>query len=251
MPRVTGQPSCRSPRSTPGIVARSGSPATVATSLLHHVANREHRLERAVRRRAQHALARIAADVSRHASVGDGRPVVYHAPQVVAALRLYRGVAVAVGRRAGPKARPHAYHHGRHVARGAKVALCDNRVHHALRAQLRDACAVRVHEHGDRSRGGHASRLVRVRAQHAAHVLHRGLAQADGLAKAHGAPHGRGHGHVKHHHVRAAAVQPHGNARGKVSRAAYHYQHRSSKQKARRRPGPPPFPDSPHADCPQ
>ena len=178
-------------------------------------------LEDAIRRGAHHALARVAADEAGNRRVGDGRPLVVNAPQVVAAHRLHRGVAVLARGEAGT----YANHSGRHVARGTEVALGENCVHQRVWRELAHAGGLGVNEHGDVSRRRGRARRCGVRAEHAAHALHACLSQTDGLREAHGAPDGRGLREVAHHDLHARAKEPQRDARRDVPRPANHDQH--------------------------
>lgn len=88
---------------------------------------------------------------------------------------------VAVNRRG--KARPHSDDGRRHVARGAQVALSQNRVDHSRGFQLAEHLGLRIHHNGDVSSLGNLKRLSRRPCQASANAFDLDLAQANGLAK--------------------------------------------------------------------
>ena len=194
-------------------LARHGSADGAGLDL---VADLDARGEGAVGRGAQDALTSVAADEAGDGRVGQGRAGVVDATQVVAAHGLHGGVHVHLG----GEARAHADDHGGHAARGAEVALGQNGVNEDVRMQVGDAGGLRVRHDGHAGGLGGQARDLGVLAQDAADALDGGLAQADGLREADGAPDRRGLRQVAHHDLHAGAVEPESDAGCDVAGAA-------------------------------
>ena len=158
----------------------------------------------------------IAGDNARHARVGLGRTLGNDTAEKMPAHGLDHGVAV---NRRG-KARPHSDDGRRHVARGAQVALGQNRVDHGSGFQLAKHLGLRVHHNGDVSRLGNLERLSRRLCQASANALDLDLAQANGLAKTDCATDARGNRDICHNDRHAGAHQTGSDTRGDITGAA-------------------------------
>ena len=96
------------------------------------------------------------------------------------------------------KARPHGDDGRRHVARGAQVALGQNRVDHSRGFKLIEHLGLRVHRDGNIPRLGNLERLCRRLRQASANALDLDLAQANSLAKTDCAADARGNRDIGH-----------------------------------------------------
>ena len=125
---------------------------------------------------------------------------------------------VAVNRRG--KARPHGDDGRRHVARGAQVALGQNRVDHGRGFQFVKHLGLGVYHDGDVSGLGNCKRLCRRLRQASANALDLDLAQANGLAKTDCATDTRGDRDIGHDNRHAGAHQTGSDTRGDIAGAA-------------------------------
>ena len=162
------------------------------------------------------ALFAIAGDDTRHARVGLGRTLGNDTAEKMPAHGLDHGIAV---NRRG-KARPHGDDGRRHVARGAQVALSQNRVDHGSGFQLAEHLGLGVHHNGDVSGLGNRKCLCRRLCQASANTLDLDLAQTNGLAKTDRAADARGNRDIGHNDRHAGAHQASGDARGDIAGAA-------------------------------
>ena len=162
------------------------------------------------------ALLAIAGDHARHARVGLGRALGNDTAQKMPAHGLDHGVAID---RRG-KARPHGDDGRRHVARGAQVALGQNRVDHSRGFKLIEHLGLRVHHDGNIPRLGNLERLCRRLRQASANALDLDLAQANSLAKTDCAADARGNRDIGHDDRHAGAHQASGDTRGDIAGAA-------------------------------
>ena len=125
---------------------------------------------------------------------------------------------VAIDRRG--KARPNSDDGRRHVARGAQVALSQNRVDHSRGFKLIEHLGLRVHHNGDVSSLGNLERLSRRPCQASANAFDLDLAQANGLAKTDCATDARGNRDIRHNDRHAGAHQTGSDTRGDIAGAA-------------------------------
>ena len=167
------------------------------------------------------ALLAIAGDNARHARVGLGRTLGNDTAEKMPAHGLDHGVAID---RRG-KARPHGDDGRRHVARGAQVALGQNRVDHSRGFQLAEHLGLGVYHDGDVSGLGNCKRLCRRLCQASANAFNLDLAQVNGLAKTDCAADARGNRDIGHNDRHAGAHQASGDARGDIAGAANIYEH--------------------------
>ena len=161
-------------------------------------------------------LLAVSADHAWHTRVGLGGALGNHAAQKMPAHGLDHGVAID---RRG-KARPHGDDDRRHIARGAQVALGQNRIDHGSGFQFVEHLGPGVHHHGDVSGLGNCKRLCRRLRQASADALDLDLAQANGLAKTDCATDARGNRDIGHDNRHAGAHQASGDARGDIAGAA-------------------------------
>ena len=125
---------------------------------------------------------------------------------------------VAIDRRG--KARPHGDDDRSHIARGAQVALSQNRVDHGSGFQLAEHLGLGVHHNGDVSSLGNRKRLSRRLCQASANAFDLDLAQANGFTKTDCAADARGNRDIGHDNRHAGAHQASGDARGDIAGAA-------------------------------
>ena len=190
-------------------------------ALLDRVADAVDGSKNAVARRAQHALARKAADEAGNVRVRQCAAGVDDAPERVAAHRLDDRVAVLPRREAGAD----AHDDRRVVDLRAEIALGKNRVHERVRRELLATGALRVGQNRQRTLAQQLLRLRGILRAHGAQALDRCLSVDDGIGKRHRAADGRRAGEVGHHHVDPAAPQSHGRAARDVSCAANQCKH--------------------------
>ena len=117
------------------------------------------------------------------------------------------------------KARPYRDDGRRHIARGAQVALGQNRVDHGRGLKLAEHLCLGVHHHGDIPRLGNLKRLGRRLCQAGANALDLNLAQANGLAKTDRATDARGDRDIGHDDRHAGAHQTSSHTRGDIAGA--------------------------------
>ena len=109
---------------------------------------------------------------------------------------------------------------GSHVARGAQIALGQNRVYHSRGLKLADHLCLGVHHHGDIPRLGNLKHLSRRLRQAGANALDLDLAQANGLAKTDRSTDARGNRDICHNDRHAGAHQTGSDTRGDIAGAA-------------------------------
>ncbi len=103
---------------------------------------------------------------------------------------------IAIYRRGKPW--PHRDDGRSHVARGAQIALGQDRVHHSCGLKLAEHLCLGVHHHGDIPRLGNLKRLGWRPRQASTNALDLDLAQANGLAKTDRAADARGNRDIGH-----------------------------------------------------
>ena len=162
------------------------------------------------------ALLAIAGDDTRHARIGLGRALGDDAAEEMTAHGLDHGIAID---RRG-KARPHGDDDRRHIARGAQVALGQDRVDHGSGLKFAEHLGLGIHHDGNISGLGNCKRLCRRLRQASANALDLNLAQANGLAKTDRATDTRGNRDIGHDNRHAGAHQTGGDARGDIAGAA-------------------------------
>ena len=158
----------------------------------------------------------ISGDDTRHTRIGLGRALGNDAAQKMPAHGLDHGIAVD---RRG-KARPHRDDGRSHVARGAQIALGQDRVHHGRGLKFAEHLRLRVYHDGDVSSLGNRKRLSRRLCQASANALDLDLAQANGLAKTDCAADARGNRDIGHDNRHAGAHQTGSDTRGDIAGAA-------------------------------
>ena len=158
----------------------------------------------------------ISGDDARHARVGLGRTLCNDTAQEMPTHGLDHGIAV---NRRG-KARPHGDDDRRHIARGAQVALGQNRIDHGSGFQFVEHLGLGVYHDGDVSGLGNLKCLGRRLRQAGANALDLDLAQANGLAKTDCATDARGDRDIGHDDRHAGAHQASGDTRGDIAGAA-------------------------------
>ena len=146
----------------------------------------------------------------------------------MAALGLHRRMAVHARGETGP----HAYDDRGHVDRRAEVFLGEDRIDDHIGSHLAQHIGCGVHDDGDVARIRDRTCLRRIVRQAGAHALDARLAQADGLAKRHGAADARRLGDVGHHHGEAGTMQAQRDARGDIARPSHVDQHVHSSHQA-------------------
>ena len=125
---------------------------------------------------------------------------------------------IAIDRRG--KARPHGDDGRRHVARGAQVALGQDRIDHGGRLKLVEHFGLGVHHDGNIPRLGNLESPGWRLSQASTNALDLDLAQANGLAKTDRAADACGNRDIGHDDRHAGAHQAGGDARGDIAGAA-------------------------------